>query len=51
MKDYQWLLKPISNKSKQIREEGKKKDALRAGVRIKWNTAATEIVQKNLKSV
>lgn len=45
MKDYQWLLKPISNKSKQIREEGKKKDAFRAGVKIKWNTAAKKTVQ------
>ena len=26
-------------------------NALRAGAKIKWNTAATELVQKNTKSV
>ena len=30
--DYLWMLKPISDKSKKIRDEAKIKDASRAGV-------------------
>lgn len=32
--DYLWMLKPISEKSKKIREQGRKQDARRAGVKI-----------------
>ena len=34
MNSWKWLLKPISEKSKLIREKGKRKDARRAGVII-----------------
>jgi len=32
--DYLWMLKPISEHSKKIRDKGKKADARRAGVKI-----------------
>jgi hypothetical protein len=32
-KEYDWWLKPISPESKAIREQGKKIDAYRAGIR------------------
>ena len=32
MNDWTWLLKPISEKSRLIREKGKQEDARRAGV-------------------
>ena len=34
MKDWKWLLRPISEKSRLIREKGKIQDARRAGVII-----------------
>jgi len=33
VEDFLWMLKPISNNSKKIREEGLLRDAFRAGVK------------------
>ena len=33
--DYVWMLKPISEKAKKIREKARRKDARRAGVKLK----------------
>jgi hypothetical protein len=41
MMDFLWMLKPMSNNSKKIREEGILKDAFRAGVKDVYRVKRT----------